>query len=118
MSKITSFERQFKGGYFPQEHWDESQVVEGEPVGSPSKTRFRSGVAVGSEQEARPGMVGKQDFSRRKVPSQVQNPSGASSGWWLQQNPEIKINPFNAMSPGETIAQGDGPPHVRKKRRI
>ena len=60
------FSRQFKGGYYPQEHWDESNRMNGHEISSPTKTRKRQGVALGSQTEARPGMVGKQDYKRKK----------------------------------------------------
>lgn len=64
MSKPTSFEKQFLGGYFPQEHWDESTRENGHEVSSASSTRKRQGVSLGSQQDANPGMTGKNDFSR------------------------------------------------------
>jgi hypothetical protein len=64
--KKESFNRQFRGGYFPQEHWDESTRVNGPEVSSPSIIRKRQGVALGSQTEANPGMVGKQDYKRKR----------------------------------------------------
>lgn len=66
MAKKDSFSRQFKGGYYPQEHWDESTRVNGHEVDSPTETRKRQGVARGSQTEAYPGMVGKADYSRKR----------------------------------------------------
>ena len=64
--KKDSFNRQFRGGYFPQEHWDESTRVNGPEVSSPSAVRKRQGVALGSQTEANPGMVGKQDYKPKR----------------------------------------------------
>jgi len=58
--------KQFKNGYYPDEHWDESTRVNGHEVDSPSTVRKRQGVARGSQTEAYPGMVGKQDYKRKK----------------------------------------------------
>jgi hypothetical protein len=66
MSKSSSFNRQFLGGYFPQEHWDESDPRNGHEVAPPSEVRKRQGVAIGSQTAANPGMVGKADYSRKR----------------------------------------------------
>ena len=66
MAKKSSFSSQFKGGYYPQEHWDESTRVNGHEVDSPSTVRKRQGVARGSQTEANPGMMGKQDYSPKR----------------------------------------------------
>lgn len=58
--------KQFKGGYYPDEHWDESTRVNGHEPDSPSTVRKRQGVARGSQTEAYPGMVGKQDYKRKR----------------------------------------------------
>ena len=65
MRKNDSFSRQFRGGYYPMEHWDESNRQNGHEVSSPSSTRKRLGVTLGSQTEARLGMVGKQDYKRK-----------------------------------------------------
>lgn len=57
---------QFKPGTYPDQHWDESTRVNGHEVDSPSKVRKRQGVALGSQTEANPGMVGKNDYSRKR----------------------------------------------------
>ena len=62
----SSFNRQFKGGYYPQEHWDESTRVNSREPDSPSKTRKRMGVALGAQTQANPGMSGKNDYSRKR----------------------------------------------------
>jgi len=64
-NSFKSFNTQFRGGYYPQEHWDESTRTNGHEVASPSKVKNRQGIALGSQVEARPGMVGKADFSRK-----------------------------------------------------
>lgn len=66
MAKNTVNQRQFRGGYAPQQpvdEWNRSYRVE---PNSPSKTRKRSGVQVGFETEARPGQVGWSDRPRPK----------------------------------------------------
>ena len=66
MKNKNSFNRQFKPGTFPDQHWDESTRVNGPEVSSPSKVRKRQGVALGSQVEANPGMVGKADYPRKR----------------------------------------------------
>lgn len=67
MVKKPTFMGQFKPGTFPDQHWDESTRVNGhEPAApSPAKMRKRSSVAIGSQTEARPGMVAKNDYQRK-----------------------------------------------------
>jgi hypothetical protein len=62
----SSYNRQFKSGSYPQEHWDESTRVNGHEPDSPSKVRRRQGVARGSQAEANPGMISKNDYSRKR----------------------------------------------------
>lgn len=68
----SSYSRQFKRGTYPDQHWDESTAVNGhEPSDAKlrqykSDAKLRQGVAVGSQTEARPGMVGKQDYKRKR----------------------------------------------------
>ena len=64
--KKNSYNKQFKGGYFPNQHWDESTRVNGHEVDPPSKVRKRQGVSIGSQTEAYPGMIGKNDFKRNR----------------------------------------------------
>lgn len=64
MAKRSEFNRQFKDGYVPREPADESTRVNGREPDSPSKVRKRQGLALGSQTEANPGMVGKQDRKR------------------------------------------------------
>jgi len=66
MRKENSFNRQFRGGYFPQQHWDESTRVNGPEVSSPTAIRKRQGVALGSQTQTNPGLVGKQDYKRKR----------------------------------------------------
>ncbi len=65
-TRKDSFSKQFKGGYYPQEHWDESSRQNGHEIDSPSRQRKRMGVAIGSQVQANPGMVGKNDYSRKR----------------------------------------------------
>jgi len=62
----SSYARQFKPGTYPDQHWDESVRVNGHEPDSPSEVRKRQGVARGSQTEAYPGMVGKQDYRRKR----------------------------------------------------
>ena len=62
----ASFARQFKRGTFPDQHWDESTRVNDHKEEPPEKARGRNSLGVGTQTEARPGMVGKQDFKRKK----------------------------------------------------
>lgn len=66
MAKSSSYARQFKPGTYPDQHWDESVRVNGHEVDSPSEVKKRQGVARGSQTEANPGMVGKQDYKRKR----------------------------------------------------
>jgi len=67
VAKRSSFSRQFKGGYYPQEPADESDPRNGHEPDSPSEVRKRQGVAKGSQTEARPGMAGKQSYGRNNA---------------------------------------------------
>ena len=69
MDKKNSFMRQFKRGYVPQEHADESTRVNGPEISSPSKMHRRSGIAIGSQTEAFPGLARKNDYSKKKKKS-------------------------------------------------
>jgi len=66
MSKRSPFNKQFKPGTYPDQHWDESTRVNGHEQDPPSVVRRRQGVARGSQTEANPGMVGKGDYSRKR----------------------------------------------------
>lgn len=61
-------QRQFRGGYTPDQPVDEwNRSYRTEP-NSPSKSRSRDGIQLGSQTEARPGLSGMQDrpHKRRK----------------------------------------------------
>lgn len=117
MAKITSFARQFQGGYFPQEHWDESTAVNGHEVGSPSSRKRQMGVSIGSQEHANPGMVGKQDYNRnRPTDAHKAYEQRVASGWELQQDPERKLVTSSVISKKETMAQGEGPKRINKSR--
>lgn len=60
-----AFNLQFRGGYFPQESVIESRDPLYREAASPTATRARQGLARGTQEEARPGMVGKQDRPHR-----------------------------------------------------
>lgn len=62
----SSYSRQFKKGTYPQEHWDESVRVNGHEPDSPSASRKRKSLGRGTQVEANPGLVGKNDFKRRR----------------------------------------------------
>lgn len=66
MSNKPSFNKQFKKGTYPDQHWDESVRTNGPEIDSPSKVKKRQGVSLGSQVQANPGMDGKQDFGSRK----------------------------------------------------
>jgi hypothetical protein len=66
MAKKSSYSKQFKKGTYPDQSADESVRVNGHEVDSPSKVKKRNGVALGSQMEANPGMVGKNDYSRKR----------------------------------------------------
>lgn len=58
--------RQFKRGTVPDQHWDESVRTNGPETSSPDNVRKRQGLALGTQEHARPGLVGKQDFDISK----------------------------------------------------
>lgn len=66
MPRKSSYARQFKPGNYPDQHWDESVRVNGHETDPAPKMRKRNSVALGSQTEAYPGMVGKNDYSRRR----------------------------------------------------
>lgn len=57
MTKRSSYNSQFKAGYFPQEHWDESSRQNGHEPDSPSTVRKRQGIARGAQTAANPGLI-------------------------------------------------------------
>lgn len=65
MAKISSFSGQFRGGYFPQEPVDPGSPLNSRYSPAPSSKK-NQGVVRGSETEARPGMSGKNDYSRKR----------------------------------------------------
>jgi hypothetical protein len=65
MVKRGAYMKQFKPGTVPDQHWDESVRVNAHEPDSPSTVRKRQGVARGSQAEANPGLVGKQDYKRK-----------------------------------------------------
>jgi len=59
-------QRQFRGGYAPQQSVDEwNRSYRTEP-NSPSRSRSRDSVQLGSQTQARPGQVGWSDRPRPK----------------------------------------------------
>lgn len=59
-------QRQFRGGYAPQQPVDEwNRSYRTEP-NSPSKSRSRDNVQLGSQTQARPGQVGWSDYPPKK----------------------------------------------------
>jgi hypothetical protein len=66
MKKRTSYMKQFKSGAVPDQHWDESVRVSGHEPDSPSTVRKRQGMARGAQVQANPGMVGKNDYPRKR----------------------------------------------------
>jgi len=66
VGKKNDYNKQFKDGYFPDQHWDESTRVNGHEPASPTEIRKRKGIAMGSQTEAYPGMSGKNDYPRKR----------------------------------------------------
>jgi hypothetical protein len=63
MAKKDSFAKQFKKGAYPaQAPYPEGPFLR-EP--SPSSQRKRKSLALGTQEQANPGMVGKNDFRKR-----------------------------------------------------
>ena len=65
MVKKSLFSNQFRGGYYPDQPVDPGSPLNGHYVAAPSSKR-NQGITPGSSTEARPGMVGKQDYSRKR----------------------------------------------------
>lgn len=61
----SAYNKQFKKGNYPDQHWDESTRVNTHEADPPSAVRKRNGVALGSQVEANPGMVAKNDYKRK-----------------------------------------------------
>lgn len=61
----TMNQRQFKGGYVPVQPADEFDRTYRREPSPPSTSKKRGNVQLGQMAEARPGMVGKQDFKRK-----------------------------------------------------
>lgn len=121
MAKSSSFERQFKGGYFPMEHWDESTAVNGNEPSSPSTDKRRSSLAYNAPVHAFPGLDAKNDYDRFKTPGkpQIKDPDVkvASGGWELQMNPAQKVVTASVISKQESRDQGEGPKKIKDNRR-
>ncbi len=64
--KKKSNVKQFRRGSVPQEPVDSDNRVGNKEPSSPSKERKRSGVKLGAQVEARPGLVGLSDYPRDK----------------------------------------------------
>lgn len=64
MSK-TAYQKQFKKGTYPDQHWDESTRINGHEVASPSVVKKRKAIARGFQTQANPEMLGDSDYSRR-----------------------------------------------------
>lgn len=65
-NKNETSQRQFRNGSAPIQPADyENRAYRQEPS-SPSAQRRRNSVAVGFQEQARPGLAGKQDYSRKK----------------------------------------------------
>lgn len=65
-SKNSMNMRQFKSGYVPVQPADESDRTYRQEPNAPSSSKKRMGVQIGSMSQARPGLVGMQDFKRTK----------------------------------------------------
>lgn len=65
MTKKTQYMKQFKRGNVPDQHWDESVRVNGPETSSPDNVKNRQGLALGTQEQARPGLVGKNDYKRK-----------------------------------------------------
>ena len=61
----TLNQRQFKGGYTPVQPADEFDRTYRREPAAPSSSKKRMGVQLGSMGQARPGLVGKQDFKKK-----------------------------------------------------
>lgn len=65
-NKEKAFAKQFKPGTFPDQHWDESTRINDHQEAAPAKARKRQGLALGTQSQANPGMVGDSDYKRGK----------------------------------------------------
>lgn len=65
VKKNTVNQKQFRGGYSPSQAADpENRVYRTEP-NSPSESKKRNGIQLGAQTQARPGLIGMQDFTRK-----------------------------------------------------
>ena len=62
----TSYQKQFKPGTMPFQPADPNSPLNQNKVSTPSKQKKRQSVALGSQTQARPGMVGMSDYKRGK----------------------------------------------------
>jgi len=58
-------QRQFKGGYVPDQPVDADNRANRIEPNSPSKARKRDSVQPGAQTQARPGLAGMQDYPRK-----------------------------------------------------
>lgn len=65
-NKNTVNQRQFKGGYVPDQPVDEWNRSYRKEPNSPSNTRRKDGISPGFQVEARPGQVGWSDRPKPK----------------------------------------------------
>jgi len=59
-------QRQFRGGYVPDQPIDPDDRAYRKEPNSPTQSRKRDGVQLGAQTQARPGLVGMSDYSRKK----------------------------------------------------
>ena len=64
--QLTPSIKQFRGGYVPRQSVDEFDRMDKKEAASPEKARKRQGRALGTDGEARPGLAGLSDYSRRR----------------------------------------------------
>lgn len=62
----NSYQRQFKPGTMPVQPVDPNSPLNQNKVSKPSNVRKRNSVALGSQTQARPGLVGMSDYKRGK----------------------------------------------------
>ena len=63
---LNSYQKQFKKGTMPVQPTDPDSPLNQNKVSTPSKQRKRQSVSLGSEAQARPGLVGMSDYKRGK----------------------------------------------------
>ena len=64
-NKNVVSQKQFRGGYAPQQPVDPDNRSSRTEPNAPSRSRKRDSIQLGSQTQARPGLVGLSDYDRK-----------------------------------------------------